>query len=109
MKTLRPRAPHEFRWRTHYRKCPRRGSKREEEAVEDAPNVGAAAVATGFGGLGVVTTPAATLAATLAATPAASSTSPLAVRISKRQLSSHKDYAALAGIKRREGRGGRKA
>ena len=37
---------HKFRWRTHYRKCPRRGQSEEEDAVKDAPNVGAAAMAT---------------------------------------------------------------
>lgn len=37
---------HKFRWRTHYRKCPRRGQSEEEDAVKDAPSVGAAAMAT---------------------------------------------------------------
>jgi hypothetical protein len=50
---------------------------------------------------GVIATPAVTLAASLAL--------PLAVRRSKRQLSSDKDYAVLAGIKRRGGRGRPKA
>src|SRR5271155_4806559 len=46
LKTLRPRAPHEFRWRTHYRKCPKEGQQEEDDAVEDAPSIGAAAMAT---------------------------------------------------------------
>jgi len=72
------------------------GQQEEEGAFDNAPSVDAAAMATEVLGVleGVV------------ATPAASSTPPLAVRRSKRQLSSDKDYAALAGIKRR---GGRKA
>jgi hypothetical protein len=85
---------------------PEEGQQKEEDAVKDAPSVGAAAMATeGLGVLeGVVATP--------AATPAVSSTPPLAVRRSRPQLSGDKDYAALAGIKRRggrRGRGGRKA
>jgi hypothetical protein len=42
------------------------------------------------------------------ANPVASLTPPLAVRRSKRQLSGDKDSAALAGLRRRGGRGGRK-
>jgi hypothetical protein len=68
---------------------PEEGQQEEEDAVEDAPSVGAAAMATEV--LGVLEGVLATLAA--------SSTPPLAVRRSKRQLSGDKDYAALAGIK----------
>ena len=77
---------------------PEEGQQEEENTVDDAPSVGAAAMATE--GLEVLEG--------VVATPAASSTPPLAVRRSKRQLSGDKDYAALASIKRREGRGGRK-
>jgi len=78
---------------------PEEGQQEEEDAVDDTPSVGAAAMATEVSEVleGVV------------ATPAASSTPPLAVRRSKRRLSSDKDYAALAGIKRRGERRGRKA
>jgi hypothetical protein len=62
--------------------------RQEEEDAFDAPSVDAAAMATE--GLGVLEG--------VVATPAASSTPHLAVRRSKRQLSSDKDYAALAGI-----------
>jgi hypothetical protein len=76
---------------------PEEGQQEEEDAIENAPSVGAAAMATDIWGVleGVV------------AIPAASSTPPLAVHRSKRQLSGYKDYATLAGIKRRGGRGGR--
>jgi len=67
---------------------PEEGQQEEEDAFDDAPSVDAAAMATE--GLGVLEG--------VVATPAASSTPPLAVRRSKRQLSSDKDYAALAGI-----------
>jgi hypothetical protein len=76
---------------------PEEGQQEEEDAIENAPSVGAAAMATDVWRVleGVV------------ATPTASSTPPLAVRRSKRQLSGYKDYATLACIKRRGGRGRR--
>jgi hypothetical protein len=67
---------------------PEEGQEEEEDAFDYAPSVDAAAMATE--GLGVLEG--------VVATPAASSTPRLAVRRSKRQLSSDKDYAALAGI-----------
>jgi hypothetical protein len=65
------------------------GQQEGEDAVENAPSVDAVAMATEVWGVleGVV------------ATPTASSTPPLAVRRSKRQLSGDKGYAALVGIK----------
>jgi hypothetical protein len=78
---------------------PEEGQQEEEDAFDDTPSVDAAAIATEV--LGVLEE--------VVATPAASSTPPLAVRRSKRQLSSDKDYAALAGIKRRGERRERKA
>jgi hypothetical protein len=82
---------------------PEEGRQEEEDPVEDAPSVGAAAMVIKVLGVleGVVATP--------AVTPVASSAPPLAVHRSKRQLSGDKDYVALASIKRRGGRGGRKA
>jgi hypothetical protein len=77
---------------------PEEGQQEEEDAFDDASSVDAAAMATEV--LRVLEG--------AVATPAASSTPPLAIRRSKRQLSSDKDYAALAGIKRRGGRRGRK-
>jgi hypothetical protein len=78
---------------------PEEGRQEEEDAVDDAPSVGAAAMAIEvlriLEGVGT--------------TPAASSTPPLAVRRSKRQLSSNNDYATLPGIKRKGGRKGHKA
>ena len=45
-------SPRDFRWRTDYRKCPRRGSKRRRILLR-MPNVGAGAMATEvWGGLG---------------------------------------------------------
>jgi hypothetical protein len=45
-----PLSPHEFRWRT-LQELPEDGQQEEEGAVEDAPSVGAASMARGFGGL----------------------------------------------------------
>jgi len=78
---------------------PEEGQQEEEDTFDDVSSVDAAAMAAEV--LRVLEG--------VAASPAASSTSPLAIRRSKRQLSSDKDCAALAGIKRKGGRRGRKA
>jgi hypothetical protein len=82
---------------------PEEGQQEEENAVEDTPSIGVAAMATEVSGVleGVVASP--------VVIPAASSTPPLAVHGSKRQFSGDKDYDALADIRGSGGRGGRKA
>ena len=75
---------------------PEEGQQEEEDAVDDTPSVGAAAMATEVSEVleGVV------------ATPAASSTPPLAVRRSKRRLSSDRTMPPWQASSEGESAGG---